>query len=210
MKRALCVLLLLALTVPVLLIPASAAEEYVFEWINPEVMMLGDSYDFATAEGDTFFAYAGLVPEGTYTLSFQYWDAAEGLEIFVIDPLTLVYEDTVDGLCASCTVLVEVRHGDYVESGYFEVFVCQLGSNSLLVFREPGATENFSFGDVVSVVVLTPVVPVPSLSHVISSDFLDGVLNEIIVLFPVVLVVLISYISIRKGLAWIRDLLHGA
>lgn len=67
MKRVICVLLLLALTVPVLLLPASAAEEYVFEWVNPEAMMLDDSYLFNGFSG-SFFVCQSLVPYDFYAV----------------------------------------------------------------------------------------------------------------------------------------------
>ena len=38
MKRTLCIMLLLVLAVPVLLIPASAAEEYIFEHFPEDIM----------------------------------------------------------------------------------------------------------------------------------------------------------------------------
>lgn len=39
---------------------------------------------------------------------------------------------------------------------------------------------------------------------------LDGVFNEIIGLLPVVIPVIIAFISLRKGISFIQSVLHGA
>lgn len=49
-----------------------------------------------------------------------------------------------------------------------------------------------------------------SLSTVIDSDMLGGVLDEIISLLPVCIPVLIGFIGLRKGIAFVQSILHSA
>lgn len=51
---------------------------------------------------------------------------------------------------------------------------------------------------------------VTSLSTVIDSDMLGGVLDEIISLLPVCIPVLIGFIGLRKGIAFVQNILHSA
>lgn len=48
------------------------------------------------------------------------------------------------------------------------------------------------------------------LSSVVTGDMLNGVFNEIVGLLPVVLPVMVSFIALRKGIAFIQSVLHGA
>lgn len=48
------------------------------------------------------------------------------------------------------------------------------------------------------------------LSSVITNDMLSGVLNEIIGLLPVCIPVMITFIALRKGIAFVQHILHSA
>lgn len=48
------------------------------------------------------------------------------------------------------------------------------------------------------------------LSTVITSEMLQGVLNEILGILPVCIPVMISFIALRKGIAFIQSILHSA
>ena len=48
------------------------------------------------------------------------------------------------------------------------------------------------------------------LSDVVTSGMLDGVLDEIIGLLPIVIPVLIGFIGLRKGIAFVQSILHSA
>lgn len=48
------------------------------------------------------------------------------------------------------------------------------------------------------------------LSSVINANMLNGVLNEIIGLLPVCIPVMISFIALRKGIAFVQSILHSA
>lgn len=48
------------------------------------------------------------------------------------------------------------------------------------------------------------------LSTVITSNMLQGVLNEIVGILPVCVPVMITFIALRKGIAFIQSILHSA
>ena len=48
------------------------------------------------------------------------------------------------------------------------------------------------------------------LSTIVTADMLRGVLNEITGLLPIVIPVMISFIAIRKGIAFVQSILHSA
>lgn len=49
-----------------------------------------------------------------------------------------------------------------------------------------------------------------ALSKVVTGDMLGGVLNEIVGLLPIVIPVLIGFIGLRKGISFVRGILHSA
>lgn len=48
------------------------------------------------------------------------------------------------------------------------------------------------------------------LSKIVTADMLQGVLSEIVDLLPVVVPVMIGFIAIRKGIAFVQHILHAA
>jgi hypothetical protein len=48
------------------------------------------------------------------------------------------------------------------------------------------------------------------LSTVITDNMLNGVLDQIVGLLPVVMPVLVGFIGLRKGIAFVRSILHSA
>lgn len=48
------------------------------------------------------------------------------------------------------------------------------------------------------------------LTDIVTSTMLQGVLDEIIGLLPVCIPVMISFIAIRKGIAFVQSILHSA
>lgn len=48
------------------------------------------------------------------------------------------------------------------------------------------------------------------LSGIVNADMLSGVLGEITGLLPVIIPVMISFIAIRKGIAFLQSILHSA
>ena len=48
------------------------------------------------------------------------------------------------------------------------------------------------------------------LKTIITADMLGGVLNEVVGVLPVAIPVLITFIALRKGIAFIQSILHTA
>lgn len=48
------------------------------------------------------------------------------------------------------------------------------------------------------------------LSQVVTAEMMNGVLNEVIGVLPVCIPVMISFISLRKGISFISGVLHSA
>ena len=49
-----------------------------------------------------------------------------------------------------------------------------------------------------------------TLVEVVNSDMLNGVLDQVIGLLPVVIPVMIGFIALRKGISFIQGILHSA
>lgn len=48
------------------------------------------------------------------------------------------------------------------------------------------------------------------LSKIVNAEMLGGVLNEITGLLPVLIPVMIGFIAVRKGIAFLQSILHSA
>lgn len=48
------------------------------------------------------------------------------------------------------------------------------------------------------------------LASIVTSDMIQGVLDEIIDLLPVVIPVMIGFIGLRKGISFLQGVLHSA
>lgn len=48
------------------------------------------------------------------------------------------------------------------------------------------------------------------LAEIVTADMLQGVLTEITGLLPVVIPVMITFIAVRKGIAFVQSILHAA
>ena len=48
------------------------------------------------------------------------------------------------------------------------------------------------------------------LSTIVTAEMLNGVLDEITGLLPIVIPVMIGFIAVRKGIAFVQHILHSA
>ena len=48
------------------------------------------------------------------------------------------------------------------------------------------------------------------LSKIVTAEMLSGVLSEITGMLPVVIPVMITFIAVRKGIAFLQNMLHSA
>ena len=48
------------------------------------------------------------------------------------------------------------------------------------------------------------------LASIVTADMLGGVLDEVVALLPVCIPVMIGFIALRKGIAFVKGILHSA
>ena len=51
---------------------------------------------------------------------------------------------------------------------------------------------------------------VADLSQIVTADMMDGVLDQVVGLLPVVIPVMIGFIALRKGISFIQNILRNA
>ena len=51
---------------------------------------------------------------------------------------------------------------------------------------------------------------VADLSQIVTADMMDGVLDQVVGLLPVVMPVMIGFIALRKGISFIQNILRNA
>lgn len=174
----------------------------------PDVAFYGESFDFVldpSYDGATF-ACDNYVQDGLYEL----WCDVDGIEfcageisvVFEYDPhfYAYFYETLVDAsVNVDDTVIpVTVRLGlVYPETD----FVCVVGVCEVSIPGEdPYSVDSFR---------LIPVPYAPSVSDVVTPEMVSGVLDNVVTLIPVVVGGLAIFVGIRKGLAWLDNLIHG-
>lgn len=59
-------------------------------------------------------------------------------------------------------------------------------------------------------VVATAGATTTNLKDIVTAEMLSGVLDQVIGLLPVVIPVMIGFIALRKGIGFIREVLHSA
>lgn len=167
MKRVFLVFLAFLLFVPVLLIPAGASEEYLFEYVNPNIMLLDDSFVAPVFEG-YYFVYPGFLPEGLYSASFVVADQPEDevITFSLSDDLDIVYSFLGSDLFWDFDCYISVFfNGEYIMDYDCGVMIRYDNNNDSTILcillpkgLEPGSIlDFFPFEDVTSALVLSPV-----------------------------------------------------
>lgn len=205
MKRVLRVLLV-ALIVPVLLIPAHAGTGYVFERFDPDSIMLFGSFDFTAYPADHVFVYEGILADGLYTVSFVSESGSAG-SLDSLGPFQVVflYDENEDLWYSSSVLSIPMLDSSGSVVGYVDAaLVFAIFDGTTVSFLELGGS--LADVDAYSYMTLTPVGsdPVPSLVDYVSADSMSAVLSEIVALLPVILTVLVGYVAVRKGISWIH------
>lgn len=101
MKRVFLVFLAVLLFVPVLLIPVSADEVYVFEALPQNVVLFDSDFDFSVYGNG--FVYLGRLPEGLYHVNF----CGLGDDCFLSEPFVVSYYDSFDAFGGSFPADIE-------------------------------------------------------------------------------------------------------
>jgi len=213
LKRFLCLSLALLLLIPVLLLPAAAAErkEYVFEYVEP-VATYSNDYEFSDFKWNALFCDE-IPPNGVYRLSFVFNGVPYitfPFELNLGPDLECPYEislgdwdDSIHGL--DHDFLLSFSKGDVNAYGYpFYFRVVYYDENG-----ELWTSLYFSLKDFSSVK-LIPYDPIfDSLTGAFSADP-HALLSHVLSLLPIVLPVVVGFIGIRKAVAWLRSKLSEA
>lgn len=202
MKRVLPFFAVLCLVLSLIFVPVQAADSYVFE------------YDLESAE--PYLLDGAYIPEGIYDVQLCFTiDSSIDYSISSIDPIMIVYESTVvDGASVSvCEFTFDVINS--VGDTSILAIICGAFSDmsySAIAFNS-SYNDSFkpldpvSFNATSGYVVFTPVDTIPTLSGFVDSDVMSGVLDQVVVLLPIVLGVLVAYIAVRKGISFLCDFL---
>ena len=163
------------------------------------------SYTFAGSDAGVGFCDT-LPPEGTYWVTFYSSQgdfsitSAQPIEISYAvsgESLTHFWEGEFifyeDGSCVAFPIVVARS----LQSGSFVNVASLLGDNEAIVFE--GDTLTF-----------TPVYESPSITDYVSADTLPVIFDEITALLPIALGVIVGYIAIRKGIAYLQSFLHNS
>lgn len=193
MKHKLIVFLSFILIVSILAVPAFAADSSVYEF-----------HFVGTSSDAHLFSLENVVPEGFYVISF--YSPSFGMVFDSLEPVEISYAYNADNdfllNYQSFSSALFLYEGENIE---FEFGLFTDKSSYSFAGIGLNVQEGF-FEDVI--LTLTPVSP--SLSAVVNSDMMSGVLDEIVALLPAVLAVIVGFIAIRKGVSFIRGIVSGA
>lgn len=146
MKRLICLFLAVAMVFSMLLVGARAAEEYVFEWVNPDVVFFED-YDFIDS-GAAFYYCSQTISNGLYYLDF--WVFIEGFVLQCSSEISLMFSvDDSNDLSAAvsvpCVLSSDSASEEFLLDFEFIVFgdgvVCLVSDSG----TELGGFDSYSF-----------------------------------------------------------------
>lgn len=161
------------------------------------------SFVFDSDMGDAWSSSV-FIPEGRYRISLGSFVSDIEVVYLVEDDYGdyILYESAsfslnYDGISLECYIL------SVLEDGCFFSSICISNYDSLYGLEVPDLRlipiSSSNSSDAAS-----------RLSDIISSIGLDGVFSEVISLLPVLLIVLIGFIGIRKAVSWLISVLRSA
>lgn len=201
MKKTVCILVCLVFLLSALNVVAYASTVYRFELFEP-VALYGGDFDFgALPENASAYVYDGILPEGKYQLSALL--SLDGVD-FRIDSADAFYYP--GGNCVVDVEVLSLQDGSVVDRNLISFAFSNLGGFTALVIDFGGTLLN---NTMIPLVEFTAV-PDLSLSSFLDADMLDGILDAVVALVPVVFGVIVGYIGLRKAIAWLQSVLHGA
>lgn len=193
MKRFIAVLAVFALFLCLVPVPAQAAETYVFTY--------DESLKWPTCDS--------IVPDGLYDVSL-YIVEPDGLFLYTcsVSPVELVFNDPFsESFFVSPIIFYSEQYDDLFEC----LIVPQTYEGRYYFFFSDGKDDIFdSYEDFAFILTRVEESGSPSLSDVVDTDVLGGVLDQVASLLPVVLVVIVAYIALRKGIRFLRSIMAGA
>lgn len=196
MKRIIPILVVLVLVISLTVVSVCAAETYYF-----------DTSTFVDVPGYDGFRYN--LPDGRYTMTFHIPDTGDP-DIpsgdLVSDPFDLVFYNE-DGFL-SVSLAPEFSSG-FIDTFPFMMVYYPNNPDILVVLVPEGDDFQVYDGSLPFTLTRLDSDP-PSLSGIVDSGMMSGVLDQVVSILPVVLVVIVAFIGIRKGIGFLRDLLASS
>lgn len=184
-KRLLAVVVAAVLCVSLFAIPVLAADDYYFG-----------------ASGVTSFVCYDFVPEGSY-YAVAYCDGVASKSA----PFVVSYEYDRFG-SGNAAVPIEWGFTGAVKSYVLQIANASSASTEIYVF-DFEADDNMR-SSVLDGIALFPASAPLAVSDVVDSEMIGGAMAEVVSLLPIVLVVVVGFIGLRKGLSWLSAVLRGA
>ena len=218
MKRFLCFTLALLLLIPVLLLPAAAAErkEYVFEYVEPVVTYSND-YEFSDFASNRLFC-PEIPADGVYRLSFVYGGVTYTTFPFELIAPTVINDYVWISFGDWDEQIWDPPYPDYTKdlgmwfeccSEYTMGYPFCFGVFSFDSDGFPSSHAFFHVRDFLDVKLISYDPIFDSLTGAFSFDP-HALLTHVLSLLPIVLPVVVGFIGIRKAVAWLRSKLSEA
>lgn len=236
MKRVLSFCLLLSLILPAFLFSASAAEtltEFVFYPVSGDVAVFsesGDEYPFLPefADDGWYYITETILPYGVYDVTYyvddspflcftdflilpssssEFYDLPEYVSGIWFSEYTESYIQTLDGPKFVNCMLTYMFGEVYSQDGGFTVAVCDISDEDGSVFD-----HNHQLGGSIVFTLKQPIENVSVSSELVNYPGIDltSALDGVVSLIPVVLVVLVALLAVRKGISYLRRIIQGA
>ena len=205
MKHIFPVFLALILVFSLICVPALAIDSFIFEF--PE-------------NSEDGVAFGPALPDGFYNIKFTLSGGIlpDPYILFSDSPVSLSFdfvEDESDGPYYFCETSFPLTSDLTGTSGNFTLVVASQGSSGFLRLYEGSTSVSpVLLGAANCSVTFIPVTScgslAPSLSGIVDSGMMSGVLDQVVSLLPVLIVSIVTFIATRKGIAFLRGFLAGS
>ena len=203
MKRTFFIVAAVVFLLPVLLLPAMAAESYEFFPVGSTLNLDAEFSNYNELQ----FVYDGLLPEGEYyfTCDFHSDFAYTSIES---DIFTVTFGPSpIPDYDAFFNTIVHVSsslHGGFE----CDVSLAYVGDFTGAMFFDPEDWVDMTKID--NVVLHRVSEDDEGLFSFITTDMMDLALGQVVTLVPVVFTVIVAYIGIRKAISWLQGVLHNS
>lgn len=174
----------------------------------------GTSYTFFPTGAD-YYGENFVLPSGAYHINSSFSYGGSDYRFSTVDPVFVSYgpiefpSESFDNACLiNIPILIDQPFFPGAKS--IDLFICtySLDGDQLTVLL-PSIDGN-SVSHIGATIEFIPTSPTISLSDYLPADTLPAVLNEVLSLLPLALGVLVGFIAIRKGIAYLQNFLHSS
>lgn len=173
------------------------------------------SYVFSPPDSGYFYGEEFRLPSGRYHIKSSFSYEGISYSLFTLEPVLISYTALdFNGEHYDSAFLIdiplEVEFDFLPDADCIELFgSCVPWGDSYLTILRPSLDGN-PVAYLGATIEFIPVGPSISLSDYLSADTLPAIFNEITALLPIALGVIVGYIAIRKGIAYLQNFLHSS